>query len=489
MTHDNAKYTGETGQTYPDAIRDIWRPYRIAAVILTAITGMLLAMLTYFLLYQLVFFIHTFVNYFGIMSGSTPPMSKYLGDEIYLIGMSGLVICGLFSFEFASDPLKSRRLVMMLAFAGLPFGIGFFTFWVLDKTKPGSQHIPPKGRVVLLTIAVIAVGALAAVSWDRQIHFQNEQIDRAQRATNLFQLIYDGTTEEVQVLLEQGADPNQKTPLGTPALTFALELELDCCKGDYYNMIVLLLDHGADPNVPSRLEKGANYVALVEASKDEDGLLRWLDYKEFLHGHFEYTPLDQAILASEYNDNIKVVELLVKNGADINMRSPRLATITPLLDELGQLAFRYSRHLDGLPSPPTSPLELAVNENYPDAVLVMLGLGVSAPKDILARVRSLTNGGNRVADHYRDHELLQALLELGVDPNTPNSQTSLASAVMLADVDLAKLLLEYGADPDQVVLLEGKEYTPRTILADVGEGVRQEHRKAWEDMNALLAIH
>lgn len=105
-------------------------------------------------------------------------------------------------------------------------------------------------------------------------------------STLLYEAAWDGQVEEAERLLKQGADVNALTPTGRSVLWAAINKRRN-------SMVELLLNHGADPNMPEPAASGS----LAEAT-----------------GVIGDTPLYIGILMKD----VSLVEILLKHGADPN---------------------------------------------------------------------------------------------------------------------------------------------------------------------------
>jgi ankyrin repeat protein len=121
----------------------------------------------------------------------------------------------------------------------------------------------------------------------------------------------------VKSLLSVGAVLSPSQPRKNQALVHAAQ------KGNF-DILVLLLDHGADPNTigpPNPLRPGistALYKAVRLQSKRKGKYLLEkgadVDIGCFRDGQLYLTPLQQAVSSS----NMSMVDLLIERGADVN---------------------------------------------------------------------------------------------------------------------------------------------------------------------------
>lgn len=291
------------------------------------------------------------------------------------------------------------------------------------------------GRMVLvrtvLLVAALAFGALA--------HAQGELLEAAR----------DGTPAQVQALLADGADPNERdgeerTPLmqalrnvdhAEAIVELLLAAGADPHARNVYGTSVLMyaaayhapgvhvfLALGADPNARSdfrtALHSAVQYRdpdvvrALLEAGAVVDALIVAPD--EAWDG---VTPL---MLAAAFSDHPEVVDLLLDAGADATLTSTRGATAILLAEANERLTNTptFWRLLFAGPRGARSvPLVAAAETGTPDQV--------------------------------------RAELAAGGDPNEPDGTiTPLMAAVTNAThmPEIVEILLEAGADPQQAVL-------------------------------------
>jgi len=183
----------------------------------------------------------------------------------------------------------------------------------------------------------------------------------------------------IELLLEHEADPNfvepmtGTAPLHTELLWLDTHTENNTTHPNAIAVLSMLLNAGADPN-----------------ANDNDG----------------QTPLDYAIKLG----NIKVLELLLAHGADINKKS-------------GNYSLAY--------------LSLIYNKPKMTVFLLQQGIATDAEDFLSYAIRK------------GDNDLLQQFLQLGVNPNTPSKRKKippLIQAVKKNNKQAVSALINYGAD-------------------------------------------
>ncbi|KAF2098228.1 ankyrin [Rhizodiscina lignyota] len=228
----------------------------------------------------------------------------------------------------------------------------------------------------------------------------------------------------VELMLEYDSDPNSKNAEGTTALFQAIQTSR-------LDLATLLLDHGADPNLPGPkhplwpstyqpkflqllFSRGADYkktpgiMELAASIKQKDSISILLEAGVSPNTKKDgvYTPLCSAIR----DNSIEIVALLLAKGADPNLMAseyPAWKCVT-----------HHRVHL--LPQ------------------LVAAGADLHKPKGII-----------ETAVAHNNKDALIYLLEQGVSPNdkSPEGNTPLTTAIREDRADLMDFLIGNGADP------------------------------------------
>jgi ankyrin repeat protein len=231
--------------------------------------------------------------------------------------------------------------------------------------------------------------------------------------TALHWAVYGGDRDIVRALVTAGADVNARSARGlTPLL-----LAADNADGV---LVRLLLTSGADPRLANAL--GTTPLMRASASGDVDSVTAILDRgagvnaRESAHGH-------TALMFAAALGRVDVVRTLAARGADLNAISRTVANTTDLVDE------------DGNPIPAESRTGKTQQQTKGDG----LALGL----------------GGRTALQYTAREGLTAaaaaLIAAGADVNVVNpldGSSALIVAIANGQFDLAKYLLDHGANPN-----------------------------------------
>lgn len=358
---------------------DLWRNYRIVVGILTAAVPLLFGYVLYFI--QMIIAVFQGVIAFFSMSnmgGRPPSISQDPDPGIIIFVAFCFLIFAIAGYRFAKNSANSRSFIWIAAILSIPLGV--FSIWVLRRTAPETYYAPPDKRIVSMVIAGIAVfsivlfGPIVATNID-------EHKSRLERQDSEFiQFIDKNNVEELRRLLEQGEDPNQTTKLGTTALMFALEWEDNMGYNGQIKIsesAALLVKFGADPKIPSRWQRDAEYEAIASRYLDDlDMDIRNLDFDKLKRGYSKHTPL---VMASRLGD-AALVELMIEKGADVNAHQANHGVennLTKLLREKGARVRRYNADDEAELSPLANALFLALRTKQLRVVHLLLSHGAT----------------------------------------------------------------------------------------------------------------
>lgn len=215
-----------------------------------------------------------------------------------------------------------------------------------------------------------------------------------------------------------------------------------------------------------------------------------------------------ALTEAASNGDAAMIELLLQAGADANTSLPEgdtalmfaartgsVPAVKVLLDHGAKVDAKESWHDE-------TALIWAAGENHPDVIRLLIEHGadknaytkrVDWPemKKDPAQVMSKYPAGGLTplmeTARQNSYEAAEALLQAGADPNLrdPNKLSAMVIAITNIHWDLANLLLEHGADPNDGSLEEAVEVRNADILRP---GIRRpDNIGAMEMINALLA--
>ena len=290
-----------------------------------------------------------------------------------------------------------------------------------------------------------------------------------------------GHLEIVELLLAHRADPNIQGLHGETALHWA---SFDA----HVDIVNALLSGGANPNIVDQNDRDAFSEAALHG--------RTAIVKVFLARCAECTKSTSALRDAARSGSVEIVKELLAHGIRPN-KSP--AALIEAVD-FGNLAIVEELLAHGA-NPNASDrfgrvaLHRALQKRRREIALVLLDNGTSpSPSDLLAAAR-LGYG-----------EVVQKLLDLGVDPNALSGLecTALCKAAQNGHLDVVNILLEKGADPNALqetgtsalcrAVISGSTDTVNTLLANgatPGKSpdalVEAVSRGQWEIINTLLA--
>jgi len=308
-----------------------------------------------------------------------------------------------------------------------------------------------------------------------------------------------GNAEIIKLLLEAGADADSPNPEGQTAL-------LAVARTGNVEAAELLIKHGA--KVDARERWGGQTALMWASARRHPQMMQFLiskgadvnarsihrDYQRHVTAEGRPKSLDSGgftpLLYAARENCLACVEVLVRNGADIDLPDP-----------------------DGV-----SPLLLAImNENWDLAKqLIEAGANVNqwdiygeAPLFTAVGLRNQISGGHASIDPLNETKgltIVRMLLERGANPNmqlffrpanvrgatNTRGSTPLIRAATNADLEVVKLLLQHGADVNlnmadrqtaMMAVLAGRASEPQAL-----EMLRILH-EAGADVNVIALIN
>ncbi|KAK4609049.1 Putative ankyrin repeat protein [Fulvia fulva] len=228
----------------------------------------------------------------------------------------------------------------------------------------------------------------------------------------------------VELMMVYDADPNNKNIRGETPLFKAIN-------AGRTDLVTLLLDHGADPNLPG--PKIVLWAAVHTPQMLEILLERGADLRR-APGVLE--------LATSINSR-EAIDLLLKHGADPNAKkdgiyTPLCSAIRDNREDLVDLLLANGAdpNLTALEFPCFKCVTYHRSHLLPR--LLAAGANPNSPKGIIEH-----------AVAHNDKDALQFFLEHNVDPNARNKSghTALTTAIKENRLEMIDLLLAHGADP------------------------------------------
>lgn len=319
-------------------------------------------------------------------------------------------------------------------------------------------------------------------------------------STPLQWAVYEGNSERVRELIRDGADVNAANNYGATAMQLAAEM------GDE-DLIDLLLDAGADPDSPN--PEGQTALMLVARTGNVDAAKRLLRAGATVDAREQWGQ-QTALMWASARRHPEMMALLLKEGADPDAQSidrnyNRHLTaegraknldrggLTPLLYAARENCLSCVEELIDAgadvdkPDPEgVSPLIFSILNTNWDITRLLIEAGADVNQwDVYGRAPLMAIMGNYTSmavspndplNTTTGNEIVRLLLDNGANPNMqlfirpagarggPLSRgtTPLIVAASNGDLDMIKLLLEYGAEAD---LLQADRQSPVSALA------------------------
>ena len=227
-----------------------------------------------------------------------------------------------------------------------------------------------------------------------------------------------------ELLVEYGADVNAKNAEGETALFASIQAKR-------IDLMTLLLDHGANPNLPG--PKHLLWPSTYQPKALQLLLLRGADTKK--------TP-GVLELATSLN-NMESVSILLKAGVDPNTRkdgvyTPLCSAIRDNRSELVSLLLANGADANHMASEYPAFKCVTHHRTHFLPQLVAAGANLNKPKGII----------EKAVDH-NNKDALMWLLDQRVSPNdrSPEGHTALTTAIREGRMEMVDTLLAHGADP------------------------------------------
>jgi ankyrin repeat protein len=351
------------------------------------------------------------------------------------------------------------------------------------------------------------------------------EIRSSRDETALYMASSRGCVDIVRQLVGHGADPNAKCrgwmQFGLDLMDLGLNLKWTplhaAINKGHRDIVLLLLEGGADPEIRSSQDETALYMAssrgcvdivrqLVSHGADPNAKSRgWMDHG----GNVKWAPLHVAT----YKEYLDIVLLLLEGGADPETRSSWGQTALYMASSHGcvNIARQLIDHgadpnakcrgwmqfgldlMDLDPNLKWTPLHAAIYKEHRDIVLLLLAHGanpeIRSSKDETALYMASSRGCV---------DIVRQLISHGADPNAecetfrsgcPVTWTPLHAASHHGMPEIARMLLERGANPNTLDHSGGtalhltEEITVVDLLLEYGVNVDVRDEEGWTPLH------
>ena len=255
----------------------------------------------------------------------------------------------------------------------------------------------------------------------------------------------DDTVEKIRYLLSRGINPNCKQGLPLRYATRQVNLESSA----YLRVVKLLLDAGANPNVEYDERETPIYIAIYLARYGDDltssKLVKMLLDAGAMPNNATkgLTPLHVALKLGK----IEVVKVLLKGGADPNIRNLEGETLLHVADNYLRNGGPYNFYTETF-------MDYKKRLTIERIVHVLLDAG--ADPDPAKKIDSIRDAPLHLAiSSWKNIDIVKHLLDSGANPNRTNRQgetplhVAAGNRINRANIEYINLLLDAGADHNQ----------------------------------------
>lgn len=181
-------------------------------------------------------------------------------------------------------------------------------------------------------VLLLGAGSVFLFQMLSKTSFYSDFMLESEETTPLMLAASDDDRERAIELIEEGQDVNAQDALGMTPLMYAIYPVSDMLEEEYgsnLEMIELLLENGADPNVFSEEGDLASVDIVAQGDIELAELLIESDADVNLEDGYGQTPLISAV----YSGDIEMVELLLNAGANPDYANMEGATAVSIAEE------------------------------------------------------------------------------------------------------------------------------------------------------------
>jgi len=274
-------------------------------------------------------------------------------------------------------------------------------------------------------------------------------VDKGSYISSFHRAAFIGDLPRVETSIAEGTDINTRDVCGWTPLVWAIH-------GHQPDVVAFLISRGADVNVTDKddtdedeIGKGAlHYAAIYGYVKVAELLVAKGADVNAKGGKYDVTPLHCAA----DRGHTAVVELLIGEGADVNAHQNTGHTVLQQAAQGGhidvvELLISKGADIEAADNWNVTPLYAAVRSNHPEIVKLLLNRGANRNVRIKSgRFDGSTPLHRAISEGYQD--IVELLIAKGADINTKNKAglTPLHKAAQIGQKDVVELLLTKGAD-------------------------------------------
>jgi ankyrin repeat protein/beta-lactamase regulating signal transducer with metallopeptidase domain len=284
---------------------------------------------------------------------------------------------------------------------------------------------------------------------DREEDDESDERRLGRGLSPLLRAAHQGDLDEIQRLLDAGADPNFTETLEGRWRDVQRSALGGAARGGHLEVARLLLDRGARVDLTPR---GDASPLMIAAGHGHEGLVRLLlargaDPNRVVEG--DGTPLIAAVRGGE----VEIVRLLLAEGAEPDVyvegdESPLYHAIEGGDPDIVRLLLDYGADPNAEWPGDGNPIILATAERRGDLVELLIGAGADVDRGVRGDGNALIQAAGR-----GDLRTVRSLLVAGADPNAAveGDGSPLIQAADAGYLEIVRLLVEEGADLDLVV--------------------------------------
>jgi len=289
-------------------------------------------------------------------------------------------------------------------------------------------------------------------------------------APRIFDYVAKGDISKIQSLIEYGSNIDIQNFYGQTALMYASE-------NGNKEIVKFLLENGADihktdDNRRNSLRYAHSHSFSRSSSSSNQGIINLLIDEGADFNDIPYFTSDNIISdlsASARNGDKKGVELLIKNGVNINIQNNNggdTALLTALKNkenDIAKLLIENGADIDIANNDETTTLMIALENKNEDMVKLLINNGVNVNIQDYNKFTALM-----IASRNSNEDIIKLLIENGANINLQNINglTALFIGSEYGNKEIVKILLKNGADSN--IRTYGFEGTPLGIATVYG---------------------